>query len=131
VQPEITTDEGRHKVQEWGQRISQLGWDEQAWHLLGFALQFTHEAVEVDPDYQRAWTLMADIYHRIGKAELAKKCLKKSHSLAKPRPNFPDRFYGDIEKNIRSGYPFNDAGGLKCQPLPSWFEEKYKKYWTL
>jgi len=128
---ERKTDEGRQKVQEWGQRISQWGWDEQAWHLLGFALQFTHEAIEVDPDYQRAWTLMADIYHRIGKNELATKCLNKSYHLATPGPNFPGRFYKDVEKNIRSGYPFNSLGRLKRQQPPVWFENKYQKYWTL
>ena len=128
---ERKADEGRQKVQEWGQRIGQLGWDEQDWHLLGFALQFTHEAVEVDPDYQRAWTLMADVYHRIGKEELAKKCLKKSYSLAGPGPNFPGRFYKQVEKNIKSGYPFNSAGGLKRQSPPTWFETKYQRYWTI
>lgn len=124
-------DEGRQKVQQWGERISQSGWDEQAWHLLGFALQLTHEAVEIDPDYQRAWTLMADVYHRIGKEELAKKCLGKSYALATPGPNHPGRFYRDVERNIRSGYPFNSAGRLTRQLPPSWFEAKYQRYWTL
>jgi tetratricopeptide (TPR) repeat protein len=128
---ERKTDEGRKKVQEWGERINQFGWGEQAWHLLGFALQFTHEAVEVDPDYQRAWTLMADVYHRIGKEELARKCLKKSYSLAGPGPNFPGRFYKQVDKNIKSGYPFNSAGRLQRQSPPTWFEAKYQRYWTI
>lgn len=80
-------DEAQTRVQEWGQRISTFGWDRQAWDFLGFALQRTHEAIEIDPNYQRAWTLLADIYHRIGKIELAKQCLGKSYSLAEPGPN--------------------------------------------
>jgi hypothetical protein len=128
---ERKTDEARQKVREWGQRINQVGWDEQAWHLLGFALQFAHEAIEVKPDYQRAWTLLADVYHRIGKDDLAKKCLRKSYSLASPGPNFPGRFYKEVDNNIHSGFPFNSSGGLKRQSTPAWFEEKYKKYWSL
>jgi len=128
---ERKTDEGRRKVQEWGERMSLSGWDDQAWHLLGFALQFVHEAVEIDSYYQRAWTLMADIYHRIGKEELAKECLKKSYSLAKLGPNFPGRFFKDVERNIESGYPFNNVGRLKRQSPPTWFINKYQRYWKL
>lgn len=124
-------DEGRKKVQEWGDEMSRSGWVRQAWHLLGHALQCTHEAVDIDPDYRRAWTLMADVYHRIGKIELAKKCMEKSYELAKLEGKDPGDFYRKVEKNIRSGYPFNSTGGLTRQSPPPWFEAKYQKYWTL
>jgi tetratricopeptide (TPR) repeat protein len=122
-------DEARQKVQQWGERIVREElWD---WHLLGEALQLAHEAIENDSNHQRAWTFLADAYHRIGKTELAVQCLRKSKSLAPPSPNFPGRFYRDVEENIRSGYPFNAVGGLTRQPPPQWFIDKYQKYWSL
>ena len=128
---ERKTDEGRKAVQEWGKNVNPSGWGQQAWHDLGFALQSAHEALEIDPNYQRAWTLLADIYHRIGRADLAKKCLEKSYSLATPGPNHPGRFYKQVKSNIESGYPFNRSGGLVRESPPLWFEEKYQRYWTL
>ncbi len=121
-------DEARKKVQEWGERMVGGQWD---WHLLGQALQLAHEALENDGNYQRAWTLLADIYHRIGKTELALVCLKRSKALASPGPNFPGRFYKEVEYNITSGYPYNSAGGLQRQSPPQWFEEKYQRYWNV
>jgi len=60
-------DDARDKVRQWGDRVTHVGWDEQAWHLLGHALQFAHEAIENDAEYQRPWKLLADIQCRIGK----------------------------------------------------------------
>ena len=121
-------DEARKKVQQWGERMVEGQWD---WHLLGAALQLAHEAIENDRNYQRAWTLLADLYHRVGKRELALECLKKSKSLATPGPNSPGRFYNEVEYNITYDYPYNAAGGLKFQSPPPWFEEKYQRYWSL
>ena len=118
----------REKVREWGARISQGEWD---WHLLGHALEFAHQAMEENREYQRPWTILADIYHRIGKLELANKCLEKSYATATPGPRFPGGFYKEVKGNINSGYPFNSAGGLKRVLPPDWFEQKYQKYWKL
>jgi hypothetical protein len=122
-------DKARLKVQQWRERIvrDEL-WD---WHLLGEALQLAHEAIENDPNYQRAWAFLADVYHRIGKTELAEQCLSKSKSLAPPSPSFPGRLHRDVEENIRSGYPFNASGGLNRESPPEWFIDKYQKYWSL
>lgn len=109
----------------------QSSWPRQAWHDLGSALQLAHEAIENDPGYQRAWTLLADIYHRIGDQEFAEKSLKKSYSLATPGPHFPGRFYKSVKGNIVSGYPFNAAGNLRREAVPAWFTEKYQRYFVL
>jgi hypothetical protein len=121
-------DEAREKVRQWGAQITHGSWD---WHLLGHALQYAHEAIENDTTYQRPWTILADIYHRIGKIDLARKCLKKSYGLATPGPNFPGRFYQEVERNLTTGYPFNSAGGLSRETPPSWFEERYERYWVI
>lgn len=116
------TDDAREKVRQWGDRITHVGWDEQAWHLLGHALQFAHEAIENDPEYQRPWTLLADIYCRIGKEKLARECLKRSYKLATPGPYHPGRFYREVERRIEGGC---------TQAVPQWFEEKHARYWVL
>jgi hypothetical protein len=124
-------DAARAKVQDWGARVASLGWDDHAWHLLGHALRLAHEAITYDRDYQRPWTLLADIYHRIGKKELARQSLATSYRLAAPGDNHPGDFYREVATNISSGYPFNDAGGLIRSPPPAWFENRYQRYWTL
>lgn len=116
------TDDARAKVREWGERVTRAEWDEQAWHLLGHALQFAHEAIENDSDYQRPWTLLADIYCRVGNEKLARECLKRSYKLATCGPHHPGRFYREVEKRIESGC---------TQATPRWFEEKYSRYWVL
>jgi len=125
---EKKVEEAREKVRQWGTGISRGQWD---WHALGHTLQCAHEAIESDPQYQRPWTILADIYHRIGKKDLAKECLRKSYSLATPGPRFPGGFYKEVQGNISSGYPFNRAGGVRRESPPSWFEEKYQRYWTI
>ncbi|MCP4541538.1 MAG: CHAT domain-containing protein [Chloroflexi bacterium] len=120
-------DNVRTKVREWGEKLARYGqWD---WHPLGHALQYVCEAIEAAPNYQRSWTLLADICHRIGKLELARKCLTKSYNLASSGPNFPGGFYKKVKGYIQSGYPFNDTGGLQRQSPPEWFEEKYQPYY--
>ena len=59
-------------------------WDRLGWGFFGdFLCNVFYEAVEIDPTYQRAWTLMADIYHRIGIDRTApEQCLIKSYGLA-------------------------------------------------
>jgi len=121
-------DDAREKIRQWGAQIARGNWD---WHLLGHAVQYAHEAIENDPAYQRPWTILADIYHRIGKIDLARKCLKKSYSLATPGPNFPGRFYREVERNLTTGYPFNSFGGISRETPPSWFEERYERYWVI
>lgn len=116
------TDDAREKVRQWGKRVTYVEWDEQAWHLLGHALQFAHEAIENDPEFQRPWTLLADIYCRIGNEKLARECLKRSYKLATPGPYHPGRFYREVERRIERGC---------TQTMPRWFEEKYARYWVL
>ncbi|ETX00160.1 tetratricopeptide repeat protein [Candidatus Entotheonella palauensis] len=128
---ERKVDEAREKVRQWGQHISNRGWDDQAWHDLGAALQFAHEAIESDHTYQRAWTILADIYHRIGKKDIALTCLQRSKELATPGPNFPGRFWKSVHHNITTGYPFNATGSLSRDQAPNWFEERFKRYWTI
>lgn len=118
----------RAKVQDWGRAAARGTWD---WHSLGQALQLTHEAIELSPAYQRPWTLLADIYHRIGRKELAETCLQRSFRLATPGPNHPGRFYREVRDHLRSGYPFNAGGGLKRQQAPDWFVRKYQRYWSI
>ncbi len=125
---DLKIEHARERIREWGMRISRGEWD---WHLLGHALEFAHQAKELNGEYQRPWTMLADIYHRIGKIELAKECLKKSYLLALPGPRFPGGFYKEVEKNIQTGYPFNSYGGLKRMTPPEWFEAKYQQYWNL
>ncbi len=121
--------EARGKVRQHGERRASEGmWD---WHLLGHALQFAHEANDKDPCYQRPWTLLADIYHRIGKIQLAQDCLKRSYNLATPGPNSPGNFYREVKGHITSGYPFDSVGGLQREQCPQWFEDKYQRYWNL
>lgn len=87
---EKKTDDAREKVRQWGAKVtSQQQWDEQSWHLLGHAMQFAHEAIEKDPKYQRPWTLLADIYCRIGEEKLALECLRRSSKLATSGPYYP------------------------------------------
>ena len=117
------TDDAREKVRQWGARVtSQQQRDEQSWHLLGHALQFSHEAIEKDPKYQRPWTLLADIYCRIGERKQALECLRRSYKLATPGPYSPGRFYLEVEKRVGRGCP---------QTTPRWFREKYARYWVL
>lgn len=118
----------REKVREWGARMSRGQWD---WHALGQALQSAHEAAEAAPSYQRPWTLLADIYHRVGKSGLAEKCLQRSYRLATPGPRFPGGFYREVQNNLRTGYPFDARGGLSRAGPPAWFEDKYQRYWTI
>jgi tetratricopeptide (TPR) repeat protein len=126
---EQKTDRARSKIRKWGERIARRGeWD---WHLLGHALQYACEAVGHDPNYQRAWTLLADIYHRIGEVDKARKCLARSYKLATPGPNFPGRFYKEVERNLSTGYPFNVRGGLTRASPPDWFKDKYQEWYCL
>jgi hypothetical protein len=119
-------DRGRQSVQQWGATLAhEQRWD---WHSLGHALVFAHEALELDRDYQRPWTLLADVYHRLGRTPLAKMCLARSRTLATPGPNWPGRFWKGVDSNLRTGYPFNAAGGLHRQQPPDWFIEKYERY---
>ncbi len=126
-------DDAREKVRAWGARIAARRgeWDDECWHLLGHALKCASEAIESAPRYQRPWTILADIYHRIGKSDLAKQSLERSFQLATPGPNHPGRFYREVERNIKSGYPYNGSGVLSRQAPPSWFEDKYSQYWSL
>lgn len=129
---EKKVDASRAKVQQWGELVTiQNPWPLQAWHYLGHGLQLVHEALEADRCHQRAWTLLADIYHRIGKRDLATASLLKSRNLATPGPNHPGRFYKDVERNLITGYPFDNTGGLLREKMPDWFERKYERYWKL
>lgn len=127
-QADLKVDASRAKVQEWGATMNAGTFD---WHPLGHALQLAHEAIEAEYQYQRPWTLLADIYHRIGKPDLAKRCLARSYELATPGPNHPGRFYASVAENIRTGYPYGAAGGVPRQEMPAWFERKYQRYWVI
>jgi tetratricopeptide (TPR) repeat protein len=121
----------RDKIRQWGQRITlQQQWDDHCWHLLGHGLEYTSEAIETNPNYPRPWILLADIYHLIGKSELARKCLDKSFYLGKSASDLPVHFYRYVENRIKTGYPFDKTGGVERASAPSWFEVKYKRYWT-
>lgn len=128
VEADTKVDAARAKVQEWGAKLAAGTWD---WHPLGHALQLAHEAVEAQHTYQRPWTLLADIYHRIGKLHLARECLVRSYELATPGPNHPGRFYRSVEANLKTGYPFDTKGGVKRQSPPEWFDSKYQRYWLI
>ena len=121
-------ESARTKVQQWGEGISRGAWD---WHLLGHALQLVHEGIEAQPKYQRPWTLLADLYHRIGQVDLANEALCRSYKLATPGPNHPGRFYNSVAANVRSGYPFNSRGGVQREHPPDWFDSKYQRYWII
>ena len=127
-QADLKVDASRAKVQEWGATMNAGTFD---WHPLGHALQLAHEAIEAERQYQRPWTLLADIYHRIGKPDLAKRCLARSYELATPGPNHPGRFYASVAENIRTGYPYNASGGVVLQEMPDWFKSKYQRYWVI
>lgn len=128
MQADAKVDAARAKVQDWGTAIAGGTWD---WHSLGHSLQLAHEAIELIPTYQRPWTLLADIYHRIGRGPLAEKCLERSYRLATPGPHHPGRFYREVEDHLRSGYPFDRRGGLTRQDLPDWFRTRYQRYWSI
>ena len=128
AEADTKVDAAQAKVQEWGAKLAAGAWD---WHPLGHALQLAHEAVEAEHTYQRPWTLLADIYHRIGQVDLAHKCLARSHELATPGPNHPGRFYRSVEANLRTGYPFDTRGGVGRQPSPDWFASRYQRYWVI
>jgi tetratricopeptide (TPR) repeat protein len=127
---ETSFDRGKGKVHDWSQEMLRSGWSEQAWQLLGGALEFTRDAIEVDCNWQNPWTLMADVYHHIGETELALECLEQSEELAPPGPEFPGRYHKDVKSQIDSGYPFDGASALRRQLPPSWFAEKYRSYLT-
>lgn len=128
VQADAKVDAARSKVQDWGDAIARRTWD---WHALGHSLQLVHEAIELTPTYQRPWTLLADIYHRIGKTDLAESCLQRSYKLATPGPRHPGGFYREVQDHLRTGYPFDGRGGLKRQVAPDSFRQKYQRYWSI
>jgi hypothetical protein len=128
MQADAKVDAARGKVQAWGAAISRGAWD---WHPLGHSLQLVHEAMELAPTYQRPWTLLADIYHRIGMTVLAERCLQRSYELATPGPRHPGGFYREVQDHLRTGYPFDERGGLKRQDPPEEFRHKYQRYWSI
>ena len=129
---ERKVDAAREKVREWGRAVrAGKPWDMQAWHYLGDALQLANEALEIDGKYQRAWTILADVHHRIGNGELAKECLRRSKSLATQGPNYPGRFWKEVSGHISTGYPFDRNGGVRRESAPNWFEDKFSRYRNL
>jgi CHAT domain-containing protein len=123
-------DHGQRKVHDWSLEMLRSGWSEQAWQDLGDALELTLDAIEMDCNWQSPWTLMADVYHHIGEADLALECLEQSEELAPPGPGFPGGYHKDVKSKIDSGYPFDGASALRREPPPSWFAEKYHAYLT-
>jgi len=126
---EIQLDRAKVKIQQWEEHLVRE--NEWNWHILGTALQIAYKTTEEAPNYQQAWTTLADIYHRIGKRELAEQCLKKSEALINSVSDTSVRAHKEVQINIDTGYPFNKEGGLQRQLPPLWFEEKYQSYWTL
>lgn len=128
VEADAKVDAARVKIQAWGDAITRGIWD---WHLLGHSLQLTHEAVDLAPEYQRPWTLLADTYHRMDMPDLARRCLARSYDLAKPGPYHPGRFYSEVQDHLRTDYPFDSRGGLTRQTPPDFFVAKYRRYWSI
>ena len=115
-------------IKKWQQQLeTEKIWD---WDLLGQAAQSANEAIDHYPKYDRAWTTLAYVYQRIGRIELAKRCLKRAYSLVPLTSGFPGRFYNKVENCIENDFPFNKDGSIKREPPPVWFIEKYKKFLT-
>ena len=126
-------DAGREKMREWGKWVgkSRAGQWSEEWFCLKDALKYGHEAVEYDPTYTRGWTFLASVYQRIGQEELlAKQCLARSYEIALQSGRSPGDFYNEVDKHIRTGYPFAPTGSLTRQPLPPGFKDVYQPYWT-
>jgi predicted nucleotide-binding protein len=113
-------DAAQHEVHEWGAEIARGRWD---WHRLGRALELCREAIRENANYQRAWTLLGNIYHLIGRRDLAEEALRRSYDLAGPGPNRPGNFHKQVQGRVESGEPFDVL--LTRQDPPAWFLEKY------
>ncbi len=96
------------------------------WGYLMTALMGYLEAIKYNPYHQQAWTNIAYVFHLIGMADMAERCLQRSYELAKPDPNHPGDNYKKVERAIKSNSYL--SGGTVNRPaiLPT-FEKKFEK----